>query len=220
MKHTFPKIKGLVFDVDGVLLDSYLIHYRAWKRLFDEISVPYNEEINAQKTSGQPRIHAIKNVIPEISDAEAIILAERKQAFFLEEINSGKIESIDGAEEFLKYLKHLGYKICAASSSKNAPKLLEITGLKKYLNTIISGSDFSNPKPDPEIFIKASQSLEILPCELIVFEDAKVGIEAAKNGGFITVAILDSNDPGIKDLADYEINNLGSYKKVIDNFNL
>ncbi len=217
---TTIKIDTIIFDVDGVLLDSYMLHYKAWKKLFDRINIPYNLEINAQKTSGQPRFHALKLMIPNLSESEALTLAEEKQSYFLQLIETENIQAINGAKEFLIWLKNHGYKTVAASSSKNAKRLLEKVKLDKYLDSIITGNDFVNPKPDPEIFLTACKKVGSTPGFCIVIEDATVGIEAANAGGFNSIGVLSSKDKLMTELADFCVVSVGQFSKIIKRYNL
>jgi beta-phosphoglucomutase len=213
-------LNTFIFDVDGVLLDTHNFHYLAWKKLFDEIKVPYDIKINNAQTSGQPRNTAIKNILPEIKNDELDLLADKKQKYFLEILEKNRLDFLEGADKILTHLKKQGYKIAAASSSKNAPALLKKTGLEKYLDTIVSGYDFKNPKPDPEIFLLACTKLGSKPENSVVFEDASIGIEAAKSAGMTAIGITSSGDAEINKKADFVIKSLSEYKLFLNNYKL
>lgn len=209
-------VKAIIFDVDGVLLDTVPYHYKAWKKLFKEQNIKFTFADYLLKVNGIPRKNGLKNIIPHLEEKELEILSQKKQDYFLELVTKYPPPPLPGVIPILKIFKKKGIKLAAASSSKNVSLLLKRSGLTIYLSAIISGNDFKKPKPDPELFILASKRIKVKPSECAVIEDAAIGIEAAKNGKMQTIGILTSNDKLIKNIADLTIKSFLEKDKILE----
>lgn len=196
---------AVIFDVDGVLLDSVPLHFAAWKRMFEEEGATFSFEDYLAKVNGIPRTHGIQAILPNKNKDEHLELAERKQKYFLDLVASDPPKPLTGVVDLLSYLKENNIPTAAASSSKNASKLLEKAGLTPYFLAIVGGNDFSKPKPDPELFLVAAKKLSIDPKQCVVIEDATTGILAAKAANMKAIGILTSNDQSLKNYADIVI---------------
>lgn len=201
-------IKCVIFDVDGVLIDTVPYHFSAWKKLFTEQGVNFTMDDYVKKVNGLPRLTGIKNIMPRVNLSTLEKLAAKKQVFFADMVSSKPPSPLPGVLKLLNHLKKKGVLLAAASSSKNAPVLLKNSGLAEFLNTIVGGEDFTKPKPDPELFLIASSRLNVMPSTCVVVEDAHFGIQAGKNAGMKTIGILYAKDALIKPLADYSIHSL------------
>ncbi len=207
-------IKALIFDVDGVLIDSVKFHFRSWKKAFKhkEIELKYSDYI--QKLNGVPREHGIRNVLPYVSDADAQKLFDLKQQYLMELLGTQDIKVIPGVRATLKKLQK-EYTLAAASSSKNATQFLHKAGLESFFSTIVTGHDIQKSKPDPELFLLAAQRIGIDPIDCVVIEDAKTGIEAAHNGEMRAVGFLRSNDHELARSTQYLISKFNELIAVI-----
>lgn len=215
-------IKAVIFDVDGVLLNTIPHHFKAWKKLFTEQGINFTFQDYLDKVNGIPRLSGISNIMPHLNKKDLEILASKKQSYFSKLITENPPKPLGGVVNLLKELKKNKIKLAAASSSKNAAQLLEKAGLSKYFDVIVGGHDFTKSKPDPDLFLVASKKINISPNNCIVVEDASIGVQAAKNANMKTVGILTSNDPGIKIIADITLKSLREIRKVlnfIDSFN-
>lgn len=181
-------IKGIIFDLDGVLVSTDEMHYLAWKRLADELGITgFNREDN-RRQRGVSRMASLEVVLEKsdktYTDEEKAELAERKNGYYLELLkdmdNSAVLTGVYGALEILKRRNLL---LAVGSASKNAPLILEKTGLLPYLNQVSCGLDTTKSKPDPEVFLVAARKLQLDPAQCLVVEDSAAGIEAAKAGG-------------------------------------
>ena len=124
------------------------------------------------------------------SDAEKEELAARKNGYYCEMLKELTPDDVlDGALDFLKYLKANNIKTSVGSASKNAPIILEKTGLLDYLDAISCGLDVTKSKPDPEVFLVAAKKLDTKPEDCLVVEDAHAGVLAAKNGNMYALAV-------------------------------
>jgi beta-phosphoglucomutase len=209
------QLKAVIFDVDGVLVDTVPYHFEAWKRMFEEQGVKFTFDDYLEKVNGLPRSVGIRNILTDVSDGELSPLAEIKQQYFLEMVNEKPPKPLEGVKEFLHSLGENLFYIAAASSSKNAPYVLEKTKLAPHFNTIVSGHDFKKPKPDPEIFLTAAERLGMDPSECIVFEDAYHGVEAGKRGGMYTIGLLTSDDQKIPGIAHHTIKDFKKHQQVL-----
>lgn len=210
------KIQAVIFDVDGVLLDSVPYHFNAWKKLFNEYGIKFTFDDYLQKVNGLPRLTGIKNILPQLNNNELEIQAEKKQNYFLAMVSKKPPKPLSGVVKLLKKLKKLNIKTAAASSSKNSPYLLKKAGLDTYFYAIISGNDFVHSKPHPDIFITASKKLSVSSESCVVVEDAAIGIQAAKNADMKTIGVLTSNDTTIVDLADLTMKSMEDQSSVLN----
>lgn len=204
--------KGLLFDLDGVLVDTARYHFKAWKRLAETFEVDFNEERN-EKLKGVSRVESLRKILEwggkTLSDAEFQKAMDLKNTWYLEYIDRmAPDEVLPGAERFLKEARQDGYKIALGSASKNAPHILDKVGLTPLFDAIIDGNRTSRSKPDPEVFLLGAEDLLLQPSQCVVFEDAEAGVEAAKAGGMYAVGVgsaevlhkADKVIPGFEDL--------------------
>lgn len=187
-------IKAVIFDLDGVLVTTDSMHYEAWKKLGEEIGITnFTKEDNIRQR-GISRMASLEILLEKTdkkyTDAEKEELAERKNAYYKEILETlSEKDVLSGAKEFLVYLKEQGIKTAVGSASKNAPVILEKTGLLPFLDAVACGLDVTKSKPDPQVFLVAANKLDTDPKECMVFEDADAGIEAAKRGGMYAFAV-------------------------------
>ena len=188
-------MKGIIFDLDGVLVDTAKYHFLAWKRLAEELGISFKEEENEQ-FKGVSRMKCM-DILAEmgnltLSNEEKETLATRKNNWYRDYISKmDEKEILPGALDFLKEIKSAGIATALGSASKNARMILEKTGMASYLDVIIDGNSVSRAKPDPEVFLKGAEGMALPPEECVVFEDARAGIEAALKAGMKAVGIGD-----------------------------
>lgn len=207
--------KAVIFDVDGVLVDTVPYHFLAWQKMFQEAGALFNFEDYLEKVNGLPRAIGIKNVLTDVGDEDLDRLAKIKQNYFLEMVDQKPPKPLAGVKQFLQGLGKNLFCIAAASSSKNAPFVLKKTKLDHFFKTIVSGNDFKKPKPDPELFLTAAQRLGMNPSDCIVFEDAYHGVEAGKRGGMYTIGLLTSNDQKIPEIAHYIVRDFKKHQLIL-----
>ncbi|WDU83642.1 beta-phosphoglucomutase [Caloramator sp. Dgby_cultured_2] len=186
-------IKGCIFDLDGVVVDTAKYHYLAWKRLANELGFEFTEKDN-ERLKGVSRMKSLEILLEignlSFDEETKLKLAEKKNNWYVEYISKmDESEILPGVKEFLSQLKENGYKIALGSVSKNAMIILENTNLKQYFDAIIDGNKVTKAKPDPEVFLKGAEELNLKPEECIVFEDAIAGIEAARRANMKVVGV-------------------------------
>lgn len=186
-------IKACLFDLDGVIVDTAVYHYKAWKRLAAELGFDFTEHDN-ERLKGVSRMRSLE-IILEIggvhkSEEEKAAMADRKNKWYVEMINQMEPDEIlPGAKEFVQACRDAGIKTALGSASKNSMTILDKIGMAAMFDAIIDGNKVSKAKPDPEVFLKGAHELGIEPIDCVVFEDAIAGIEAAKNAGMKAVGI-------------------------------
>lgn len=189
-------IKACIFDLDGVIVDTAVYHYKAWKRLANHLGFDFTEEEN-EKLKGVSRVRSLQLILEwggvEKSETEQAELADLKNSWYVEMIQEMKPDEIlPGAKEFLLAVRQAGMKTALGSASKNSRTILEKVDLIELFDTIIDGNTVSASKPDPEVFLKGAESLGLEPSACVVFEDAIAGVQAAIAGGMKVVGIGDA----------------------------
>lgn len=190
-------MKAIIFDLDGVVVDTAKYHYLAWKKLASELGFDFKEEEN-ERLKGVSRMQSLEIVlevgkITYLSEEEKQELADRKNGYYLAMISHiDESEILPGIAQFIEQKKQEGYKIALGSASKSGGMILEKLGLATTFDTIVDGNLVKQAKPDPEVFIKAAELLKVPVNQCIVIEDAAAGIEAAKAGGMKSIGVGDA----------------------------
>jgi beta-phosphoglucomutase len=184
-------IGGFIFDLDGVLTDTAEYHYRAWKRLADEAGLPFTRQEN-EALRGVPRRESLLLLLKGRRYPEEVMQAmmERKNGYYLEFIREiTPRDLLPGARELLEELRAARLKSAIGSASKNAGEVIERLGIRPLLDAISDGFSVERQKPAPDLFLHAAGQLGLPPGDCAVVEDAAVGVEAARAGGFRTVGL-------------------------------
>ncbi len=189
-------MKAVIFDLDGVVVDTAKYHYMAWKKLAEDLGFDFDISHN-ERLKGVSRMESL-NIVLEVggitdsSQEQKEELAARKNSYYLSMIEKlDQSEILPGITEFLEKIRRAGYKTALGSASKSGGMILRKLGLAPQFDVIVDGNLVEKPKPDPEVFVKGAQLLGI-PCEeCIVVEDAKAGVEAAHAGHMKCIGIGD-----------------------------
>lgn len=186
-------IRAFLFDLDGVIVDTAIYHYQAWKRLANELGFDISEEFNEQ-LKGVSRMDSLDLILAHggltLSDEKKNELAAQKNQWYLELVSRMTSDDIlPGVATFFSQVRKAGLQTALGSVSKNAPLILERIGMTNAFDAIIDGTKISKGKPDPEVFTKGADELGVSPAECVVFEDAVAGVEAGKRGGMFVVGI-------------------------------
>lgn len=186
--------RGIIFDLDGVLVSTDRLHFLAWKRLAEELGIYNFTEADNEKQRGVSRMESLEVVLAKgtkaYSEEEKQDLAEQKNDYYkelLELLDESAL--LPRVKETLRKVRALGYKTAIGSVSKNTPVILEKTGIAGLVDAVSCGLDITNSKPDPEVFLVAAKKLGLAPSECLVVEDAAAGIEAAKRGGMQSLGV-------------------------------
>lgn len=190
-------VKGIIFDLDGVIVFTDKFHYQAWKKIADKKEIYFDEKIN-NRLRGVSRMDSLEIILEQyhgemLTNEQKEELAEEKNGIYRELLKTMTSDDVSvEVRETLAELRKRGYKIALGSSSKNAKFILKQVKLSDAFDEISDGNNIVKSKPDPEVFLKAAEFLGIDPTECAVVEDAYAGIDAAKAGGMLAAGIGDA----------------------------
>ncbi len=199
-------LKGLIFDLDGVITDSAVYHLKAWQDLAHGIGIELPEEFG-DKLRGLSRMDSLEIILEyghkenDYSQEEKEALAAKKNAAYVNAVKDmTRADILPKMDDLLKQAKAQGLKMALASASKNAPLILKQLGLTDMFDARVDPATLKHGKPDPEIYIRAQELLGLEKNEVISFEDAPAGVAAIKAAGQFAVGI---GDPIVLKGADY-----------------
>jgi len=201
---------GAIFDWDGVIVDSSAHHRSSWKRLAEEEGRKLPDNYFAV-SFGMKNEDILPKVLKWTRDPKEIArLSERKENLYRELVRREGIEPLPGVAAWLKLLRQSLIPCAIGSSTErlNIDCVLEQTELGQYFDEIVSADDVSRGKPDPQVFLLASEWIEVPPHRCVVFEDAPVGLEAARAGGMKSIGIATTHPAESLREADLKVNRL------------
>lgn len=190
-------IKGLVFDLDGVLTDTAQYHFKAWQAMAKSININIDESFN-EKLKGISRMESLDIILKsagkenDYTDAQKEALATKKNDLYLSYISKLTSEDIlPGMENLLKQAKSLDLKLSIASASRNAPAILKNLGIADYFSYTVDPAKLKHGKPAPDIYILGAQGVGLTPANTVGFEDAAAGVQAINAAKMFSVGIGD-----------------------------
>lgn len=186
-------VKACLFDLDGVIVDTAVYHFQAWRRLANELGFDFTEHQNEQ-LKGISRMESLELILNwggvTLTEEEKVAWATKKNQWYLDLVmQMTPNEVLHGVPEFLKSLRANGIKIALGSASKNSKLILERIQMLDYFDAIIDGNNITKGKPDPQVFLMGAEATGAQPSECVVFEDAVAGVQAAKAGGMKAVGV-------------------------------
>jgi beta-phosphoglucomutase len=209
-------MRGFIFDLDGVIVDTAKYHYLAWKKLANDLGIDFTEEENEQ-LKGVSRVKSLEKILDwgnkTISEQSFNELMAKKNDDYLSHISKmDESEILPDVPRVLNLLKKKKQPISLGSASKNARTILERVSLKDQFDAIVDGNDVSEAKPDPEVFLIAAKRLNVKPENCIVFEDSVAGVEAANVANMISIGI------GSKDVLGHADYIFSDFTEISDEF--
>ncbi|EEI18419.1 beta-phosphoglucomutase [Lentilactobacillus hilgardii] len=193
----FSDIKGFVFDLDGVITDTSVFHSQAWHQVADKVGAPWSKELE-DGLKGISRMDSLEmilkagNLSDQYTEDQKIALATEKNTNYLKLVDQMTPDNIlPGIKDFLDDIQSHGYLLSLASASKNAPKVLEKLQLTTYFPKIVDPKTLSKGKPDPEIYLKGAELINLKPEQCIGVEDAAAGVESINAAGETSIGIGD-----------------------------
>jgi beta-phosphoglucomutase len=204
VQNQITAITGVIFDLDGVIVDTAHYHYLAWKKLAGELGINLTLEDN-ERLKGVSRMRSLEIILEiggiTLTPNEFEKLANKKNTWFVDFIERMNPDEIfPGVKKLIESLRNKGIRIALASSSKNAAIVLNILKIHSLFDTIVDGTMITHSKPDPEIFLLAAKRLNIVPEQCLVFEDAEAGVEAALRAGMRCVGVGKSEQLGMANI--------------------
>jgi beta-phosphoglucomutase family hydrolase len=204
-------LQAVLWDMDGVIVDTYEGHFLSWKQSLEEVGQPFDDEI-FRTTFGMNNRLILAHVFGRELDEEFIWkVGNRKEEIFRQDIK-GMVQALPGVKDWLERFKDMGLKQAVASSAPqaNIDALLDELGIRDYFQAEASGSTLKG-KPDPAVFLLAAQKLGVDPVNCLVIEDAIAGVEAAKRAGCRCVAVLTTNPAEVLSKADCIVKDLSFF---------
>lgn len=204
-----PVDAGVIFDMDGVLIDSGPAHFESWQRVGEELG----EQVSAeafQATFGRPSRDIIRILFGgSLSDAEVRRIDDRKEALYRDIIRA-KVPVMPGALELLGALDQAGLRLAIGSSAppENIEQVTMSLGIATLFDAVVTGLDVKKGKPDPEVFLIAASRLSLPPRSCVVVEDAPPGLDAARRGGMRCIALTSSHPREALEGADLVVERL------------
>ena len=190
-------IRAAIFDLDGVVVDTSLHHYAAWKSLAEELGIPLSPKEN-ERLKGVSRMECLDIILSlspkplHLSEQQKSLLASQKNQAYLEAISQLSPKNLlPGVRDFIADCRKHDVKTAIASGSRNAPSVILSLRIESLFDTIVDGNRVHNAKPDPEVFLVAASSLDVPPKDCVVFEDAAAGVEGALKAGMRCVGVGD-----------------------------
>lgn len=210
------KYQAVIFDLDGVICFTDKYHYQAWKAVADELGIYFDETIN-NRLRGVSRMESFEIILEKydgtMSEEDKVAWTDKKNEIYKKLlVNMSSADLSSEVKDTLDALRAKGLKLAIGSSSKNTKFILERLGIGDFFDAISDGTNITNSKPDPEVFVKASQFVGIEAKDCLVVEDAKAGLQAAIAGGMDCAAIGDAVATG---LGTYNLTTFSDLLKVV-----
>lgn len=214
-------IDGVIFDLDGVLVSTDQLHYKAWKRLADEMGITDYGMKDNERQRGINRMDSLEILLQKSNKTYTLEdkknLSDRKNRYYQELLAmTGDEILLPGAVETLRFFKSQQLKTAIGSSSRNAPEIIEKLGIGQYIDACICGKDIMRAKPDPEIFLKAAKKICITGKLCLVIEDSESGIEAAKRAGMRTLGVGMYSGKLKADFTAEDLASVSEWEKILE----
>ncbi len=208
--------RAAIFDLDGVVVNIVPLHFKAWKKMFDEYETDFDFFAYKQKVDGISRLDGARAILSDVSKSELDRAAARKQGYYLDFVEKEGVKVYQSTVDLIKALRKKQVKIGVISASKSCHLILEKANLLKFVDVEVNGNDITRSKPDPQIFLMALEKLDVCCDESIIFEDASLGVEAAKKAEVVTVGVNRHRDSRRLKKADLVVKDLSevNYSKL------
>jgi beta-phosphoglucomutase len=182
---------AVIFDMDGVLADTYQPHFESWRRLYGELGIEYSESDFAKDFGRTSRDILRRTLGADLTEDRMHELDSRKESYFREILRDSSA-AMDGAIDLIDGLVADGFLLAVGSSGppENVSLILDMLGRREQFSAVVTGSDVTRGKPDPQVFQLAAERLQVPPKLCVVVEDAVHGVEAAGRAGMKSVGLL------------------------------
>lgn len=205
MVSDFDKVKGVLFDLNGIITDSWAYHSRSWQEIANQLGINWTDELE-EAIKGRDRIDSLNAILASAGKADEYslqqkeALADQKNEIYqtmLDKMNPGDI--LPGIQAFLDELTANDYQMIIASASANAPKEIRKLKLEKYFPLIVDLKTIKHNKPAPDVFAKAAEMLHLPPEACVGIDDGMVGVESINAAGIVSIGV---GDPQVLHEAD------------------
>jgi len=188
-------LKAVIFDMDGVIIDSHPAHREAWRAFFQTVGRSVSEAELDFVLDGRKRSEVLNHFLGELSEQELQQYGDRKDAFFMQ--RSRQVKLIPGVVELLDRLRSatIATAVATSASKNRARDMLNQWQLTEKFDVVVTGNDVARGKPDPSIYRLACQLLNTAPANTLAIEDAVSGIHAARAAGLVCVGVAGHESP-------------------------
>jgi beta-phosphoglucomutase len=210
-------IKGIIFDMDGVVVDNHQYHFKAWMAFSEKYNFELNSEIYRDKFNGKTNADLFKMIFGGISEEAAKKYADEKEGMY-KKLYAEHMKAHTGLLDFLDYLKKQRIKIALGTSAptENVDFTLDALKLRHYFEVIVDGPQVSQGKPDPQVYQLCSMKLGLDPKSCVVFEDSLAGLESGQRAGCKIVGVATSHEAyELKVKTDLIIHDFTEARKVL-----
>ena len=199
---------GILWDMDGILVDTAELHYRSWKQTLDEAGIPFDREV-FRKTFGMNNAGILEYLLDEKPDKEFIQkISDEKERIFRDSV-PGNVQPLPGVIPWLIRLHQGGARMAVASSAPfaNIEVLVKELQIGPYFQAMVSGANLPG-KPDPATFLEAARQIGVEPARCVVVEDAIAGVQGAIRAGMKSVAVTNTHSRKALSKADIVVDSL------------
>jgi HAD superfamily hydrolase (TIGR01509 family) len=187
---------AFIFDIDGTIIDSMPFHTRSWELFSERHGLPPSDGDFFRRTAGRTASELMRDLVGPRSEAELRALVQEKESIY-RHLFAAEFREITGFEAFARAAKSAGVRLACATAgdSDNIAFALGGLGMSDFFDATVGAHDVARGKPDPELFLLAAMRVGASPADCLVFEDAPLGIEAARRAGMRAVAIASTVAP-------------------------
>lgn len=188
-------MKGVIFDMDGVVVDNHRYHFKAWMAFSQKYKFELNEKIYREQYNGKTNADLFRMIFGDVSQSELKCYADEKEGMY-KDLYASEMKAHKGLIDFLELLQKKRIKIALGTSAptENVDFVLDGLKLRKYFEVIVDGPQVERGKPDPQVYLLCAMKLGLDPKECVVFEDALLGLEAAERAGCRIVGVATSHE--------------------------
>lgn len=201
-------VRAVLWDLDGVLVDTRALHMQAWRQLVQELALPWDERY-FQRTFGQRNDAILGGLLPD-RPADALLALGRRKEAIVRSLMKGRVRPLPGVDDLVRRLHDAGrgQAIVSSTPRQNIDLILQSTGLAAYFDAIVGEEDVRRGKPDPEVLLIAARLLGVTADVCVVIEDAPAGIEAAVRAGMRSIGVATTRPPAELSRADLVVDSL------------
>ncbi|MBN2795529.1 MAG: HAD family phosphatase [Clostridia bacterium] len=189
------KYKGIIFDMDGVLIETEHLHYKAYQKALKNYGFDLTQSLYNEKIRSRGRSIGLRDLISEIPDEAIKSIGKEKDTFFSQLVDEGTDLLYEDAQVLIRYLKEAHFKLGLATASHNGTTMLKKYNLFELFDVVVTAKDVKNNKPNPEIYNLCKSHLGLEDHELLVIEDSNAGIQAALDAQLKVIYIKREDAP-------------------------
>lgn len=211
-------IKGLIFDMDGVVVDNHQYHFRAWMEFAKKYNFELNERIYREQFNGKTNKDLFKMIFGDLSDEMIQKYADEKEQYYQKTYRE-HMKAHTGLIDFLEFAKKNHFKTALGTSAptSNVDFVLDNLKLRKYFDVIVDGKDVEKGKPDPEVYLLCAGKIGLEPKFCAVFEDSLAGLESGARAGCKVIGVATSHEKWeLEEKTDTIIHDFNEAKRVLN----